>query len=143
MAVQLASAQIDYSSDVVTRQRIQDGKIVVLEFDTPYLSCRIVDEIVNVIIDTMRNWTPKRPYLALQIFNKGVMMTPYARQRTEEVVSMFPHLKGRVATVIHPVTSASVTQSWLDNILSVQQPAFAHRIFFTREEALNWLTELL
>lgn len=135
---------VEVIDDVLTRQWLYDGKLVVFTYTTSYFSRRIVDTIADTVIDTMGSWSPDYPYLSLNIFTKGSLMTtPYSRLRIEEITQAFPNLRGRTATVTRPSPNAQVTQEWLDMLSHSQQRNLPHRIFFDRQEAVDWLTELL
>jgi hypothetical protein len=144
MAVLVATEQVEKISEVLTRRWLMDGRIVVYEWHTSYLSRGIVDHIAETIFETMKHWLPSRPYLALQIFTQGsVMFTPYSRQRTEEIAKGFPSLRGRVATVTPPTPITRISQGWLDTLQRSQQTNLPHRLFFSESEALEWLRELV
>lgn len=135
-------AKVD--DDVVSRHWLYGGKLVVFEIHPDYFSSRIVDQIIGIVSETMQLWAPQRPYLALQHFTKGKLMTtPYAQQRVQELAAKFPRLSGRVASVTRPACTAQLSQEWLNHLSRTQQPHLPHRIFFDKKEALEWLAEKL
>lgn len=122
---------------------LADGKIVTYEISVPFTR-ELIDNYVDLVIQTMAAWPKHRPYLALQNFSYGMtLLTPYAKTRTLDIMRAFPDRHGRVATVTEPCPRLEMARLWLQRENKHRRVGLPHLIFFEQAEALAWLQEAL
>jgi hypothetical protein len=136
--------EIETIDSVLTRSWLYYRQLVVYNVTTPILTRRTIDTIYDTIWETMDGWSAERPYLALQVFNQeGLMPTPYAQHRAAQLANAFPDIFGRVATILSKTPARANTQKWLDHLSHTRQLHLPHRIFFSKQEGMCWLLEML
>ncbi|MCC7447205.1 MAG: hypothetical protein IT324_07300 [Anaerolineae bacterium] len=132
-----ASPCIEQLSPHLTREWLYDGRIVVYAFNS---SDR----------DTVALWAetckadilacpPDKPFLVLHDFSaKGIMVSPYGRDRAEELAHFHPEVKGRAAVLLPPTIA-----SHLIRLFMVQKPHTCRqrKMFESRGAAIKWLLE--
>lgn len=101
-----------------------------------------VDNGVRVLLNILNAWEPSRPYLAIyDAQHDKAILTPYARQKIQEASAAHAHIKGRTAILIHQNPMGIVLKLFI-RVQSRNLPR-VRQIFFSREDALLWLGELL
>jgi hypothetical protein len=119
----------------MTRQWLLDRQIVVFTMTSP--SRDIVDAWIDTVKATMENWPGDRPYLAIHdLTSNKVSLTPYARKRTEELLPLSAKVPGYAAIVLSRSFMAQVIRLFLR---SQKQQGVNNVVFFSRQEALEWL----
>ena len=128
-------------SEHVTTKHVHDGKIIIYEVTD--VRRESVDVWAKVAHDTLVNWSPDYPYLNLQDFSgvENFAMTPYVRQRAEELMEPRPELSGRTAIVLKKSLGSRIVSMFIR--AKRVKKARQRRLFFTQEEALAWLEEWL
>ncbi|MFP4323378.1 MAG: hypothetical protein ACLFTK_13070 [Anaerolineales bacterium] len=130
----------------ITLHWLYDGQIIVYAVDTPTMTHGLVDTLLEVITQTMQNWNPNRPYLALQNLQIGTMLQPaliaHTRRQADRMLeAVGPNVYGRVATVLPVHHTSSMFRLWLEREAQHRQPALAHRLMADEQQALNWLVD--
>ncbi len=91
----------------------------------------------------LRNWTAGKPYLALLDYteNPHMTLTPYYRQRTEDLLRTFPRLYGRTAYVMKKSAASQAFRLYVKYGIGHSHHRLKRELFFSCEEALAWLSE--
>jgi hypothetical protein len=126
-------------SPKVYRQWIHDNQIVVYKILDG--SRESVDTWVNTVVEILKATPPERPYLAVYDIASVLTMTPYARQRSQEIVNAGLHLEGRYALVLSSSVVAQVIRLFVRREIDRQNRRFARGFFKTQQEAIQWLLE--
>lgn len=100
-----------------------------------------VDTWAATIEHDMANWPADQPYLALHDFSQ-IGLTPYNRQRGEEVLRQVPdHIKGRHAFVISRGILGVGLKFFGMNRFKRLCPGLEPAFFFNVADAIAWLQE--
>jgi hypothetical protein len=101
-----------------------------------------IDAFIEAVHQVEQNWAEEQPRLFLYDFaHKEVSLTPYLRQRIEDITTKVMAYEGRTAFVIaKDIISHSMRLFVVTNFQRSQQNT---DIFFTREAGLKWLMETL
>lgn len=104
-----------------------------------------IDAWIECARETLDAWEDEKPYLAMHdISHPDVTLTPYARKRTREEVARLPERKNwRSATVTRRDVTGTVMKMYVMVEFYRTHPVLERQIFFNREDAFKWLTELL
>jgi len=128
-------------SDILTptlfRERLDDGRIVV--FTLHDMANDTVNHWIAACLEEMKRCEEEhRPILILQdLSHPAVCQTEYSRERGQEVTTACPDLPGRIAFILQP---GSVTTTRIGRFVRGQQLHCRDRqVFFSRDEALDWL----
>lgn len=99
-----------------------------------------VDAWINTLSDIMHQWPAGRPFLLLQdLSDKTNAVTVYSRERAAALYKVRPELAGRVAVVV----AQSLTTQLVRLFLRVRQNNLKIEMFYSREQGLDWLQEVL
>lgn len=111
-------------------------KVTVFSRETIYKNSETVKEII-------RTWPSGRPYLALMDYteNPNLALTPYLRQRAEDILKTFPRLHGRIAVVMKKSAASQTMRLFIKYGLGHKHKKLEREIFFSHAEALAWLSE--
>lgn len=103
----------------------------------------VVDAWYETSREVIQNWPETRPYLILERFT-NLGLTPYNRQRAEELATIIPdHMNGRVAVVISRGVLGYGIRMFGANRLKALIPNITFEFFFEEAKALEWLEEAL
>lgn len=114
----------------------QRGKLTPLEITLTY------DEI----IDTVKTWPPNQPYLIMWDASTVPLVewTPQITTRSEDLRDvLLPYRAGRLAGVLKPSPLAKVVKIFVEAIFLRRTFKAQVCVFFSKEEAMAWLEELL
>ena len=132
-----ASSRIEQLSLHLTRELLFDGRIIVYAFNSPSR------DTINLWAETCKAdilaCPPDKPFLVVHDFSaKGIMVTPYGRERAEELAHFHPEVKGRAAVLLPPTFA-----SHLIRLFMVQKPHTCRerKMFESRYAAIKWLLE--
>lgn len=119
----------------MTRQWLLDRRIVVFTMTSP--SREVSDGWINTVKATMENWPSDRPYLAIHDLTSNKMsLTPYARKHAEELIPLSAMAPGYAAIILPRSFIAQVIRVFLR---TQKQQGNQNLVFFSRQEALEWL----
>ncbi len=132
----VASSSIERLTPGLTREWLYDGTIVVYTLVDAHRET--IDAWIDAFKADIGRWPAERPFLLMHDFSvKGVISTPYARSRAQELVDARPDVKG-LAAIVFPRNSLMITMIQL--FLSRQRHAARiQRAFPSREQGLAWL----
>lgn len=104
-----------------------------------------INDSVETVMKIVRQWPAGQPYLALMDYtdNKSITLTPYYRQRSEDLLKAFPFLKGRSAIVMTKSSVAYSIKFYVKHGTGQKQSTLKRDVFFSRQDALSWLEEEL
>ena len=127
----------------ISRSWLDKGQIVVIKTEGD-MSRNAINTWASLLILTIQDWDKEKPLAALHDLshpNQG--LTPYARERTAELLKQLPNTRQNYSAVVLP-------QSFMFRIVEmfIRTPIFRHpcheiRVFTNRETALAWLREKL
>lgn len=119
---------------------LYDGRIVV--YRITMMDRKTVDEHFAQVREIITNWPSDRPYLALHDYAAGnfMTMTPYVREKKEEMAEVRPDLKGFQAMVL-----PSASMAFFGNLAMrmVNKSKRVPQMFSNRQAALDWLVSKL
>lgn len=117
---------------------IADGKIMICTIES--LSRTIVDAWIEQCDQEMQRCVAEnRPILVLQdLSQSSEAQTPYSKERGQALADAYPELDGRTAFVLPDTPDNQRIRLFVR-----RQPHQyrERRIFFTRQEALDWLKQ--
>jgi hypothetical protein len=119
----------------LTRSWLMDRRIVVFRATTP--TRPVVDAWIACVKRTMQDWPASQPYLAIHDFSAPkVSLTPYARQRSEELIPLNTGRQGYAALILAPTYVAQVIRLFLH---TQSRQGNENRVFFSMDKAIIWL----
>lgn len=142
--------QLKSTSDIenlgagVTREWLHDGQIVV--FALEHVQREAVDTYIDTYMGTLRAWSVSQPFLMLLVAQQtNIFITPYFRKRLNEAIPLARSRKlhGRLAVVVLKNPLLQVVRLFIKANYSKHRDTIEPQLFFTREEALVWLEEML
>ncbi len=134
-----ATSHLEQLHSAVTREWLYDKQLVI--FTIKDISRAAVDAAIQGFYDTMGAWPLDRPYLAINDFSAPRdALTPYVRERVEEVNKFRPELKGHIAIVTRWGVLAQLMQVYVATHPGIHRE---RRVFFHRDNALKWLIGLM
>lgn len=120
---------------------LQEGRIAV--FRAKDCFPETIDAWYQTSLDIIKNWPETKPYLVLTNLTE-LGLTPYARQRTEELAVLMPqYLSGRVAVIISRGVLGYGLRIFGTTRLKALVPNLTFEFFFEEAKALEWLEEAL
>ncbi len=120
---------------------LYDGRIAA--FCLENTSPTAIDTWYEASREVIQNWPETKPYLILERFT-NLGLTPYNRQRAEELATLIPdHMDGRVAVVISRGVLGYGIRMFGANRLKALIPNITFEFFFEEAKALEWLEEAL
>ncbi len=133
------SSAVEQITPYLAREWSHDKRIVI--FTLRNLSFENIDACTKLLQETLAVWPPDQPFLMLfDALFKDVTVTPYLKSRLGAVIESHQNLSGRTALVMQKSFLVSLGQFFLRG----RKPGSRQRqIFYTREEGMAWLEELL
>jgi hypothetical protein len=132
---QLIESGLEQVSPDLTRSWLMNRRIVVFRATTPTRNA--VDAWIACVKQTMVDWPKEQPYLAMHDFSgPKISMTPYARKRAEELAPLNTGSAGYAAIILAPTYVALAIRLFLR---TQHQQGNENQVFFSRQEALEWL----
>jgi len=125
---------------------LDDNRILMLDFGSVKSSVEEMDKALDGLQKAMDSWPTDKPYLCLICADKlaTTMWTPVSRQKSEVLMGKLPkHLHGRVAVVLKNNPIAFILRFFIERIANRRLRTIQNRVFFNRDEALEWLRERL
>lgn len=120
----------------ISMQWLHEGKI--LAVTALNITREAIDVWTEAIIAAELTYFKDRPVRLL--LDIGMLPpTPYARQKSEEIVKQTAHLYGRTAVVLRPSLTTQTIRFFVERILRRSGSSFERRIFLSRADALTWL----
>lgn len=127
-------ARFEQITPHVTREWLDDGQFVV--FDIRSVARTDVDATYAIMAQTMREWSPDKPYLAINDFSRAnSILSPYAQKHLRAIRLYRPELKGYIAIVMPRGLVANVVRIFVRANPGARQ----NEMFYKREDALAWL----
>lgn len=103
-----------------------------------------VDELARQSIRVTREWDSAKPRLMLYDFSdERVRLTPYIAARSKDITDVIGGLAGRTAFLLAPTFESQFLAHFLMRIVRYRMRNVVMRIFYDRQQALDWLEELL
>ncbi len=131
----------ELNRDGVTLEWLYDGQVAAFQVEST--DPTVVDTWYEMSLEVLQSWPETKPYLVLERFT-NLGMTPYNRQRAEEIASFIPkYLFGRVAVVISRGVLGYGIRMFGANRLKALIPNLTIEFFFEEDKALEWLKKAL
>lgn len=122
----------------LTLETLYDGRIEI--WTATNSSKEVTEKWYANSREVLESWTDlNRPYLALLDMSR-VVLTPFGRAKASDLAEVRPEIKGRVAIVVSASTMGHMTRLFVDRSLDKTRE---RRVFFSRDDALRWLEEVL
>ena len=128
----------------VTLEWLHEGRIVV--FTLGSVQREAVDTFIDTYMGILRNWSTSQTFLMVLVAQKtNIFITPYFRKRLNEAIPLARSrkLNGRMAVAVQKSPLLQVVRLFIKANYSKQRDTIEPELFFTREEALVWLEEML
>lgn len=98
----------------------------------------------EIATQTGVDWPPDQLYLGLHDFSSAnIVLSPLAYQWANHMTRETAHLEGYFAGAVPKTPTAIFLENLLNNNLLPRVPSLNMRIFFSRNEGLQWLASLL
>lgn len=92
--------------------------------------------------ELLLEWPAHQPLLLLHDYSQvDVIISPYIRRTSEELMQIRPELPGKVAVVLTKTIVAQIAHAALNTLWKQGLKARQRRVFFDREDGLAWLLE--
>ncbi len=134
------AASLEQIGPHVTLERLYDGRIGVLTVTS--IDRQSIDLWSETAIRLLSQRVPDQPHLVVHdVSGEGLALTSYIRKKAQETVGHYPDAPGRTAIVVRRGAAAILMQLFINHLVRVisGRPT---RVFFSRDEAINWLKEL-
>ena len=139
MTTTIENSPVEEICPGLTRQWIRDRRIVVFKLTNS--SRELTDAWFAAVVETYKQCPPGQSYLCLQDLSQGnLTITPYGRQRTSELSSLYPELRGRTAVLVSKSLMGQMMKGLL-RLIGNRETGRNRRIFFHKDEALRWLED--
>ncbi len=130
-----SSSPVEWLSPSVSRQWLMNNRVVV--FSVTDAKRESVDKWAEACKTAIANWPPDQPVLLMHDLSaRGLALTPYARERAQDIAKTRPEARGRVAVILSSSLAATLIQLFLR---SERETPRTHRAFASREKGLAWL----
>jgi len=133
------ASSLQFITDHVTLEYLHDGHIAV--FTIMDMSRESLDRWADKLKAVTLSWPTDRSALLVNHFaSKNAGLTPYLRAKLQELQLWQPDRTGYVAAVF----PRSITTQMVSIFLTAaNRRNIQARIFFTREDAVNWLENMI
>lgn len=102
-----------------------------------------VDAWHDLVVETADQWPTDRPYLEIHDMSNSTV-TPYARQRAQELVEHLNHRRGRTAIILPSSQVGRQMMSLLINITFRRwNRTMERQVFTSLQRATAWVKEML
>jgi hypothetical protein len=124
----------------VSRQELHEGRIVILQIAT--VAREAVDAAYETVLEVHQRCEEKGQLFlfAYEVSSPQMFMTPYIRSMVNKLNVVNPQIHGRVAVILPQSSMGVLLQIFVSVLRSSNRPK---RVFFSRDEAIQWLEELL
>lgn len=103
-----------------------------------------VDELTSHSITVTNDWDNTKPRLMLYDFSdERVRLTPYIAARSKDITNAIGGLYGRTAFLLSPTIESQFLAHFLMRIVRHRVRNVVMRVFYDRQQALDWLEEVL
>lgn len=135
---QLTDDWIESVDSGVTLEWIHNRQILRLQLTS--ISFGAVDAWINAVLHLLANHPVDRPCLAIYDFSdEQITLTPYIKSRAQEIARAFPDVKGRVAVLSPRGGAGRLLRLFVNQLMRIDRGR-QMQVFFTRGEAVAWLT---
>lgn len=117
---------------------LDNDQIVIFSATRP--SRDTVDTWAEKVIEITDQYRYKVRYIH-DFSQSQVVLTPYAREKAKLVNDTHPDAKGYVAVILQRSILSQALRLFLNHDLLKRQPNITNRVFFNREDALDWLRQ--
>jgi hypothetical protein len=136
--VESSSLPVEQLSSGLTLERLSDEQIFA------FTLADITRATINAWVQAVKELTANRPredkYFALNHFSgKNVSLTPYLRAAIKDLSDWKPEMSGCIALVVPKTFFAQLMTLFLP---MMNRGNMQSRIYFTRQEALDWLEKM-
>jgi hypothetical protein len=128
----------DVNPEHVRIEWLYDKRIVKCTLFDP--SRESIDTMTDALVTIYRHWPDGKPFLALYDFSHGgILMTPYFRQRGNDLIEAASHLSGRYAVVLDDTLAGHAFAFFVKRILTYSLPNLENGVFYALDNAVAWL----
>ncbi len=121
------------------REERHGGRIVILRIAT--VSREIIDIAYETVLQLQEQCGEESPLLLVyDVTPKNMTITPYVRTFVSRLNAANPHVRGRVAVVLPKSPTTAIMKLFVAFLPSPNRPK---QVFFSLDEAVRWLEELL
>lgn len=133
--------QIEQIGPGVTLEWLYEGRIGVLAVSS--VERQAIDCWSKTAISLLAERPPDQPHLVVHdVSADGLALTPYIRKKARETVGYYPDAPGRTAVVVRRGAVSILMQLFVNSLAQLIRGR-PTRVFFSREDAVSWLAELL
>lgn len=119
-------------------ERLHNGKIITVSSNSPDGS--VIGVGFEILSEMLEAWADTDVPCLMLFDMSRVMLTPYVRRKATELAEIRPDVHGRTAIIISASTVGHLIRMFVSNSLSSNRE---RRVFFTYEDGIAWLEELL
>lgn len=132
---------VDDFSASYTIEWYHEGRIVLVALgDSQHEN---IDRVYEFLVKLIETWPPERPYLSIYDATRSRFgFTPYLRQKAVDLMRHAAHKQGRSAVLLPRNLLGQVIRLSVKMDLIPLIGVRDLRVFFDREEALDWLLEI-
>ena len=126
----------------LTFERVSEGKISIFLLSDG--SRETIDALTDTFVSMVTDWTVEQPFLSMYVVSGFSLLSvsPYLRKRSEDMVAALPKdIFGRTALVIDK--RIALAQVFNLFFRAISRKSMEYRIFSDKEDALEWLRELI
>lgn len=102
-----------------------------------------IDQWANAAIEIVTVWPPNQPYLAIYDVSGVAMLTPYGRDRADDIDRAAGHTTGAYTVLLPSTSFTKVFKTSVKRSLQKRNPKHELAIFTDKSEAMLWLEGFL
>lgn len=130
--------RVEIASGLV-KEELHGGRIIILRINS--VSRETIDMAYETVTEIHHRCGDDLPFLLVyDVTPKNMTITPYIRTLSSRLNAVNPHVRGRVAVVLPKSPTTAIMKLFVAFLPSPNRPK---RVFFSLDEAVRWLEELL
>lgn len=126
------------SADLVV-ESYEQGAVIAIVLSS--VTQKNVNDFVETLSQIQAEWQNPPIRLMVDLQNPHIGLTPYLRQKLEDLLSQLNHTEGRYVFVMSKSIITQSMQLLLSDIIRSQGRNLAVDIFFDKSKAYEWLKE--
>lgn len=125
----------EYINPYLKRYWLKEGQVVVYQ---PMPGGEMLQVWFDTVLQGLRDWPPDKPYLEIQDMREA-STNPGSQRVAMNLLRQMAYRKGRSATLLSRLPRGRIIAYFINHIFVPFTGNIERRVFFTTEEALEWL----
>lgn len=125
----------------LTRELHHDGKLLILNF-TERMSRKVVDKFYDTYVEYGKSMGSQERFVVYDFHKSHIAVTPYLGEKVNQLNEEYPGETGRISMAI-PLSPIRNILRFFVRRRQHTQPDLEFEFFETREQAIQWVENLL